>query len=66
MSDQRDATAIYVKVHLAKGQPTPPLETVRAFYAEHDHAVEAMLNESGVLERVEHTRVYLVAEEGNA
>ena len=26
MSDQRDASASFVKVHLAKGQPIPPLE----------------------------------------
>jgi hypothetical protein len=51
----------FAKVYLGEGQSTPPLEAVRASYDEQDHAIEAMLSESGVLERVEQTRVYRVA-----
>jgi hypothetical protein len=57
VSGQRDAPATFVKVHLAKGQPIPPLDAVRAFYDEHDHALEAMLSGSSILERVEQPRV---------
>src|ERR1700733_1554570 len=42
---QQDSSAIFARVHLAKGQSIPPLDVVRRFYDEHDHAADAMLTE---------------------
>jgi hypothetical protein len=69
MSEPLPTPAVFVHVRLTKFQADPPLEAVRRFFAENNHATEAVINDSGVLvvpPEIDHSRIYLMVDEGGA